>query len=683
MSSGSTVNPFEITKATDFTNDQIEHTWVDLPGARLADIVNGESTSMPRFLVGGKGGGRTHLMRHQSFSLQKLRARGRVFDQVLDSGYVGVYFRCGGLNSSRFQGKGQTEEIWSNLFAYYMDIWLAQMALSVVNDLLTESTGNISASGPERAANLIYDLFDVKPDLEGTKPTLESLQLALRELQREIDVVVNNSAMSRRLEVLIRTSPGTLVFGVPRAVSEAIPELQSIRFVYLLDEFENLSSNQQIYVNTLVREKRLPSTFVIGSRLFGIRSHATLSAGEENKIGSEFDQILLEDVYREAKYEQFCRSMVQRRLADGGLEVAREDLDGAFQSQPTATSVGSEWATSLVKGIDPLERPYFIKLRRKLLSFSAMSEPEIDSVVAAMSIPEFPLVEKYGLFYFYRGWAKGDSPGMELAVSAGRVGRALVGEGPSNRRLSSSFKSYAPDLAAQLARDCRVDLHYAGLKTFIDMSGFLPRNLLIVLKQVTRWAFFLGERPFTLTGEKISLRAQREGVRDASEWFYSDAKPLGDVGEYTHRGVSNLGSYLRSYRFSDKPVEINVSTVGLNRSEATRGAIDCIDSAVDHSLLIEIKDGHRTKNSESLLSKYQINPMLAPKFDLPLSRRGVLALSAGEVNAIFDPRMDVEQLRSARRRRLSSLNAPFKDLSEDDSSVYIQGDESDGSVPLW
>src|SRR4051794_34091506 len=113
-------NPFDITKADDFSNDDIARLWVDLPvGARIADVL--EPTSpMPLLVIGGKGSGKTHLLRHASYPLQKLRAQHQLTN-VTAEGYLGIYFRCSGLNTGRFAGKGQPGDKWQTVFEYFME----------------------------------------------------------------------------------------------------------------------------------------------------------------------------------------------------------------------------------------------------------------------------------------------------------------------------------------------------------------------------------------------------------------------------------------------------------------------------------------------------------------------------------------------------------------------------------
>lgn len=64
-----------------------------------------------------------------------------------------------------------------------------------------------------------------------------------------------------------------------------------------------------------------------------------------------------------------------------------------------------------------------------------------------------------------------------------------------------------------------------GLHSFIGMSDGLPRNLLIILKLIFKWAIFYGEQPFR--GERMSSRSQRGGILEAAEWFFEDARGPG------------------------------------------------------------------------------------------------------------------------------------------------------------
>lgn len=655
-------NPFNVTKAVDFTDAEIAANWVDFSKTSLQSLLDFDST-MPRFLVGGKGGGRTHLMRYSSFSLQRIKSQAAgiaVGEEVRQNGYVGIYFRCSGLNSGRFAGKRQDDEVWEAVFGQYMDLWLASLVTDVIRECL--SGGDSAPEAREVAAFLggVMDLFSEPPKTGGSTPQdLVALRDALSAAQGEIDVAVNNAALTGQLSVRIRSNPGALVAGIPQVAARTLATFANIRFVYLIDEFENLAEAQQRYVNTLVREKELPSNFVIGSRRFGVRTLETIGSREVNRQGSEYDQTVMEDFYRgeKGRYEEFCRRLVGARIATLGISATAEPAS-FFAVEPDESS-DPLWSTRALRVLDSQpdgRRRHFSTLASQLCDYGDMSEEVANSVVEALQAPEHPIVEKFRVLEVYRRWSRGLAMSPDEAAEIARSTQPLI-ERTANPVLERAFRNYRADLMAQLEHENGSRPGYFGLDTFIGLSGYLPRSLLIILKRVTQWSIFLGESPFI--GDPISLEAQRRGVDEASQWFLKDRLPLGSIGEDTESGVRRLGSYLRQLRYSHKPVEVSLCAFSTSKGNLTPRALAALEAAAKYDLLVESSSGHRTKNGEDLAFKYQLNPMLAPMFDLPFALRGVIALTSEEVNAIFDPSATEADLRAVRGKRLRSMRVPF------------------------
>ena len=471
------VNPFSITKADDYNDRQIQQFWVDAPATdeSIHSVVQPKAP-MPMYLLGAKGSGKTHLLRFHSFPLQKIRLEKqetRLLAGVQEEGYLGIYIRCGGLNAGRFSGKRQPEERWEGVFAYYLELWLTRHLLQTVLELEAE----IECNEVEEIVRETTSLFDVNLDVDTF--SVESLTVAMENERRHLDVEVNNCVLSGRLDVQIKVAPGRLVFGLPQILAARCKVLNDVRFVYLIDELENLSEYRQRIINTFVRDRELPTTFRIGARLYGIKTLETFSSGEENLPDSEFVRVVLDEEMRRAskKYDAFARRVLSKRLSETayGMTVEEDSLRRAFTVQDETWS--SDLYLQIVKGAASLERPHFRRFRQKLTHAKLQ---DVNDICDRLTCFEFPMVEKAAILAFYRRLRYGDEPGALAEDVRRQVLQFVSGEdtGRQTNRVRSIIEHYRTDLAAQLCRENRSRHYYLGLKSFITMSGGLPRVLL-------------------------------------------------------------------------------------------------------------------------------------------------------------------------------------------------------------
>jgi hypothetical protein len=626
------------------------------------------TSPMPMLILGGKGSGKTHLMRYFSYPLQKFR-HADIVGGIREEGYVGIYLRCNGLNAKRFAGKGQDSDSWSTVFAYYMDLWLAQLVVETMRDALGAS--RLAAIEPA-AASQIAELLDVP--VTWSSPTLIGVLETLRSWQRELDVAVNNAAITRTLAATIKSSPSRLVFGIPRVFAGLVTELSDVQFVYLLDELENLSEDQQRYVNTLIRGREAPSSFKVGARLYGIRTFSTYSADEIIREGSEYERLLLDDHLRANRnYPAFARSLCARRLIEAGYFPAHDEkkkgvsdrLHSFFETQAKGSFFKEETATLVTKRSGE-ERPYFASLRRKLLTgmetgraHGVHARSDVEAIIAALSISEYPLLEKTNVQLLYREWSAGRNIRLAADSIAQDSAASVAAQKPVGqlKRILSYFQG---DLMAQLYSDFDQRPQYTGIETFIDMSRGVPQNLLVILKHIFQWASFNGESPFR--GPPISRQSQRQGVAEAAQWFFRDADVLGEEGSNVQDAIRRLAQLFREIRFADKPAECSLSTFSANVAAVTPRTRQTLELAEKWSLLLPVRGGQRDRNTRRIDAKYQINSMLAPIWDLPISRRGAVALRPHEVDSIFDPDLagDFDEVR---KRRVARMTAPRFDAT--------------------
>ena len=658
-------NPFETTKAAYFTDLEIHSMWVDWPApGGFAEFISLRSRT-PRIILGGKGTGRTHVMRHFSAPVQVIRAEADPAEQVIMDGALGIYLQCSGLNASRFQGRGLDDDAWQTIFAQYMDLWLAQCALDSFLAVYGEST-----QPSEEEVSVIEEICALIGDgeVDGLS-SLSHLRDHLFALQRDIDRAVNNAALnpSPTLDINIVSTAGDLVFGVPTSLRRHYEPLQDVIFLYLIDEFENFTAVQQRYINTLIREVREGTSFMIGVRTYGFKTRETIGGGEENRRGSEFEEIRPDRNYvgtGRRNFEDFCKKVVARRLSGQEPQADSEvaSLVGRLSDFFEVPSDSYE-EQLVIERYSQRERPYLTRLKRHLnnqrsdVNGRSLSDDNVDLIVEAARVPSRPLLEKVNTFLIYRAWANGvDLISVANKMIASRPTEDSSGIILPNTEQQNVLDHYITDMKAQLCNDMRRHPVYAGIDEFITMSEGLPRNLIVILKNVYKWAHFNGEMPFQ--GGRISLASQRRGLVDAYNWFLADAKPLGQEGENVIAAVDRLCNMFRQFRYSNKPVECSLASFSVELERCSAETQNLLKIAEERSLLVRAESGQKNRNTGLIEPKFHLNRLLCSGWDLPTARRGVIGMSPEEIDAIFAP-SENNPFENARNRRLERMNAPF------------------------
>jgi hypothetical protein len=665
-------NPFAVTKAVDFSDQQIQATWVDFSADGGFFALADPTSPMPRILLGGKGSGRTHLMRYFSAPLQRLRHEDDLAAALQQERFLGIYLRASGLNAGRFQGKGIEADVWDDTFAYSLDLWLAQLTLATVGGLIGDA-------GDDAGRAIARDVSDAFDHYAGPPPSsIAELATHLQSLQRELDLAINNAALRRRLDLVIPFSRGRLPFVLPRSCAANVPALRTVSWLYLIDELENFTVQQQRYVQTLIREKESPTSFIVGSRLYGFRTRETYSAGEENREGSEYEAVYLDWTYSRnfTPFRTFCRELVAQRLIEADVSKLSRDelvrkLPGYFAHYPQSR-LGEHDCDFIPR--NETERKYFAVLRRQLVDFGETDANGADRIIDDLGVSDSPLLERLNVHLLYQSWgARRDlrEASTDIATRCSNYLDGTETHGTSGRgRYAEALSKYRNDLMAQLLHQYGQSQRYLGLDAYIRMAGGLPRNLVIILKNVVRWSVFNGEVPF---GPKpISQKSQRAGVTEAADWFFEDATPMGDEGEQARDAITRLANLLRALRFADKPPESSLSTFSVDLASVTPEARERIGIAEEWSLLIPVLGGQKDRNSGGRTDKFQLNPMLCPLWDLPLVRRGAIALSSDEANAVFAP-PDTGVYDEVVRIRVSRANAPFREGAAVAASEDQQG----------
>lgn len=127
-------NPFALIKASDISYEQINSLWVSIGNAAIDEIIEPRSR-VSKFVLGGKGTGKTHILRYFSYPALCLRHPGQNGVGVLTKNrFLAVFLRANGLDSARFDSPSDMQEKWHAAFAFYFEVRLVEAALEVLSD---------------------------------------------------------------------------------------------------------------------------------------------------------------------------------------------------------------------------------------------------------------------------------------------------------------------------------------------------------------------------------------------------------------------------------------------------------------------------------------------------------------------------------------------------------------------
>lgn len=667
-------NPFEITKAINFTAQELNDFWVDIHEggnkSGFREIVKPMSP-VPMILLGGKGSGKTHIIKYYSYEVQKIRHGKNLFDGIMQEGFIGIYFLLGGLNEGRFKSNGIQQNVWDVIFMYYMEINIAIRTLEVLKNFLDEA--HTILENESKFCESISALFTNKTV---DAKSINDLIAIFDKIRREIDYKLNNCVFLREIEVDIQITRGTLVFGIPEILSTLDQRFKDKKILYILDEIENIDENGQKYLQSIIREAKSNTSIKLSGRLYGLKTKKTFSDNENNMEGSEFELLELDRELRNnhKAFEDFSLRLCLNRVKNRYPEIDTiEKLENFFEfweessdaesdtddGKPESDRLGRIWSDLLSS-----KRIHMENLNTALGKIPITMEIK-SQIINNLTCKEYPFVEKFNTFLFYKEWAHlNGNHGAKLLSASEKVkhNAEIYLDDVRFRKSLHHISHFKADVLAQMCQEnpsVRIKLkreYYSGLKTFIRISGGMPRTLLLLLKSAFAAASNDGD-PFE-NNNKISFEAQRKAVLKTSHWFFDDAINCGEKAELQH-GIDNLATFFKEMRYSDKPTECSCISFSFNSSEVTEQALKVIELARTHSLLFAVWDGRKSKNSSDVQLMYQLNPILSPKWNLAITRRGTIPLSGVFVNSIFDPQF-YDKYEKLKKERLHTMNAPFK-----------------------
>lgn len=660
-------NPFKIIKATNLQDEKIVNYWVDIYNQQtnqdsFKKLLSPESAS-PMIILGGKGSGKTHILRFYSYLAQKIRAlrdQRTILEQLQSEGFMSVYLELENFAFERFAGSNIPEKRWNEWYYYYLNIILTETFLTQIVDLI--DSFNVNDFDMTKIKQFVDEHFFDADKLEIS--SIHDLLKIIKNSHKSIDKKLSNisTGLDTTFEglVLLFDTRSHKFFDVVHHIMHSSQLLQNIRVVFLIDQLEDLSEQQQIYTNSIIRHPKYSETISLrfAGRLHAIKTVDTFS-DKEKILNAEveikyLENFMIDDKDSKRTHENFSIRLCQKRLEN----VMNENLsDDKIKSSFSDYNLTESLEKIIKKHPNSKERHHFKDLKEKLELYQpnlGLNGKSINMIIDNLSYPQDPLIEKKNIYLLYQAWSKDKK---DLVTVSLEIKKSLVEylNNQTSMHTTTTLDHIQDSLQYQLLKRYHLPIYYCGFSSILNYTLLNPRSFVNILKFMYEHCGFADEKLFF--GDPVSCKVQNRAIREASEWFWSDA--INDIEEKkVITVIKRLSEFFKKIRLADKPYEKTLISFAYDDDEINEETRKIIKSAQEHSLLIEDKDGKKPKNKKGVLyKKFQINPMLTIKWDLPSQVGDTHEFLANDIDILcLGSKEDWDQVSN---RYIKPLNIPF------------------------
>jgi len=565
------------------------------------------TTARPCVLVGGRGTGKTTVLRGLSYEGQ-YALHGRDNNKVKDWPYYGLYYRVDTNRVSAFQGPELTEVEWIRRFAHYINLLFCIQIMRFL-EWYKENTGESNELDLTARRHVASTLHIKQPD--DNSELLESLLLELARFEG----YVNNVASTKEAPQL--SMQGAPIQSLLEAVNKQ-PIFHGKLFFFLIDEYENLQDYQQRLMNTLIKHSGDLYTFKIGVKDLGWRVRSTLNRNEQ--LVSPADYLKIDITGPSGHFASFAYKVCQDRLA---LVIANEE----------------KCKTDIRELLPKLSEEQEARLLGIEKVVSRITEELKD-------IDQQGILENTNLLsiYFLDFWSRGKKQPLTETFK----------DFEKNRRTwEIRLNNYQHAILYTLARGkSGIRKYYAGWDTFVEVSGNNIRYLL----QLVEESLTSHLRDGLSLNEPVSPKTQTLSSQRVGRMNLTELEGLSVRGAKLTKLLLGLG---RIFGVMAESPEGHAPEVNQFEVVPDSKAVDIdevnelLNSAVMHLALVRWSGSKPADEGDTREWDYMVHPIYAPFFNFSYRRKRKLRLTAFQLlEIVTSPRQAIRTILAASNRTL-------------------------------
>lgn len=585
-------------------------------------------TARPCFLIGGRGTGKTTVLRGLSYEGQK--ALSPKSSDPIEWPYYGFYYRVNTNRITAFAGPELDHTQWVRTFSHYINLTLCEEVLRFVHWLPENGARRIEPEAD--SLRLVADGLHL-PDVS----TTHDLARALRQARIRFEAYINNVADG--------DSPRLSMLGQPLdLLCEALHNTTGFRdklLFFLIDEYENFTDYQQEVLNTLIKHSGTLYTFKVGMKDLGFRRRSTLNAHEQLISPADYERIDITARLQGSTFSDFARKVCNDRLR----RIA------AHHASPQNV----EDVRNVLPGMSEAEEAIVLGIESHVRDFRA----ELRGVATDEEIGEFDTMAPLEA-YLVGFWARAKRLPIVSAL------REAIADRSTWR---SRLDNYQHALLFTLRRRKRgIHKYYCGWDTFTLLADGNIRYLL----QLVSESLFRHLETSNSLDRPVAFEDQTLAAQDVGRKNLTELEGLAVNGAQLTRLVLGLGrifQVMARQAEGHTPETNQFALAGVDLSldpSEPRGVgeavkvVDVIASAIMHQALVRSPANKLPGSSGDTKDyDYALHPMFAPFFEYSHRRKRRMILSGADIIGLVEqPRATIPAI------LLRTARDPREELSE-------------------
>lgn len=602
-----------------------------------------EASRKPKVIEGGRGSGKTMLLRYFSHATTFSIHRQHIGDSEL--GHIGLYWKADTQFARWMTARGHDDATWSAAFEHLLALVISTELLGSLRSIARSSCEALVDSQLSRVSFDDLSVYD-----ESIAGSIEDVERAVGKLSRGFERWSNNA---ERLQSPVFLPGLRFVRALIEVVLTAVPTLGAANFMVYIDEYENLLPYQQRIVNTYIKHSESPLVINIAVKRNAMKVADT--TGSEALVDiADYRKHNIED-YLEPDFAVFAAEILLLQLTQAGIATPIDEArlrDPAAIEQRRGSSYRERvlaFARTLFPGVshqelaemaladrairgvlrERIERA--LKLRGAPVSVDQFVRPAYPQAtvtcVALLSRPSMSIIEVLNELEKLESGAENRFTGKTSWIHNNFIGALLP--------LYEPYGKVCP--------------FFAGFDSFCSIAKVNLRHFLEICHRALSRA-----GSSALEQGRVELQEQAEAARDASAAFLSQVRSFGTHGDQLYAFVLRIGSLFALAHKRPTQSEPEISSFSLRGPDRahTTSQQSFLDEAEKWSVISrEIETKIKPTVAERSF-EYVLNPIYSVYFNITYRKRRKIEITLAEFETLVDGTYDefTELLRSYQRK---------------------------------